>query len=743
VECRRGRACVEGECRPADCAADRFEDDDSPGRAARLAARWFPDLLQCGDETDDWFSTEIPAGHGVLAILRADPSDELDLAAYAPGPGGEPVLEMAGAGMPGTRWVARSPREAASVALLRVVGLSAATLPYSLDLRHVEAGPCVDDDADRRPGDETTQPLPDSADALVLCPGDRDEYEVDLEAESIVIVELTPVDGHGELRGRILGPDGELTADLVAEGDGLRAEVPVDADGRWSVVVAGDAPPAGVRYRLQVRTVIGEVRRLCDDAQPLEPGARVNDLAGPASELTASCSESPGPAHVWQLQLDAPRSVRLEVAGATVALRRSCAAPESELACDAALIQLPAAGPGLLSVVVVGPPEGGPYWLTLSLGEPAPPPENDACEAATPLEPGKVVHGSTWTALDDATAAECPETQQGAPDVFYRLELAEETLLETELLADFAARSYLLEECGGAPVACLPGPTLLTSGSWWIAVDGRSPGEQGAFRLTTRTEPPPPPPANAACEGAFVVRPGETVRADTRRGGVARVPATCGPAGQSGRELAFRLPQVPVAIAALDAEFDALLYVVDGCGEARPEVLCRAAGRSAVVRIERPGPEAVLFVDGASPEEAGDFSLRVTEPAGDEQPCGDDPLQLPVELGGSTGGASPDLDPGAGCAGPFPLPGPEVTFPLSVGAGEEIEAVLRPAGWDGALYLLDACGDGEPACLAGSDSGLAGEEERLAWTAADAGVVWLVVDAFAGSGDFRLSVHAR
>jgi len=737
--------CADGACQPASCRPDRLEDDDSPGRAGRLEPRRYPDLLQCGEETDDWFSVSVPAGRGLLGVLRTKDAGVAapDLALYAPGPDGEPALEMAAAGAAEARWVARPPREARASAWLRVVGLAAASIPYELDVRQPADGPCVDDRLDRVPGDDRWHPLPEPGTPLVLCPGNHDTYAIDVPEGAVIVAEVQQSGGGGELRARLLDPAGEPAAELQPVEGGVGAEVDAAQAGRWSLVVAGDPPAGGIPYGLAVRTVVGEVRRLCGDVDLLEPGASVGELDGEPGELSTSCAQEPGPVAVRRIELAEPHSLRLEVTGATAALRRDCTRADSELACapDGTELAIPALPAGTWWVVLTGPAAGGPYWLSLSLGDPAPPPDNDGCAASTPVEPGKRVDGSTWTAADDATGDVCPEARPGAGDVFFVLDLEEEALLHADLDADFAAVAYVIDGCDGPVVACLPGPAWLDPGSYHVVVDGQRPGDQGSFRLALRTEPPPPPAANATCEGAFLVRPGEEVLGDTRRGGRTRAPATCGPAGQSGSELAFRLPDLPVAVVEVAAEFDAVLYTAAGCGAEEPELLCRAAGRQARLRVE--APASVLFVDGVTADDAGLFTLTVAEPVAADLACGGEPSELPVEVGGSTAGAAADLDPGAGCAGPFPLPGPDLVFPVTVAAGAELEAVLSPAAWDGALYVLGDCADPAGTCQAGIDEALAGGPETLRWVADEDGVDWVVVDAFGEGGDFRLVVRGQ
>jgi len=287
---------------------------------------------------------------------------------------------------------------------------------------------------------------------------------------------------------------------------------------------------------------------------------------------------------------------------------------------------------------------------------------------------------------------------------------------------------------------CLNEPAILGAGSWVLMIDGVGPEDRGDYVLVVRTAPPAPPPANAQCEGAIPMAEGDDLRADTHRGGDERDAAGCG-AGPSGRELAFSLPDLPVALLTVEAEFDALVYGVRGCGADPEEVFCRAAGRHATLRIEDPPEDLVVFVDGASPADGGAFRIAAkSPPAVEDDTCDGAARAMPLQVGGSTAGAGRDLDPGPGCAGAFPLAGPDVAYALFAAAGDTLNAELRPAGWDGALYILDGCEGEGIGCAAGTDEGLLDEPERLTWTAERDGTILLVIDAFGAGGDYRLDV---
>jgi hypothetical protein len=92
------------------------------------------------------------------------------------------------------------------------------------------------------------------------------------------------------------------------------------------------------------------------------------------------------------------------------------------------------------------------------------------------------------------------------------------------------------------------------------------------------------------------------------------------------------------------------------------------------------------------------------------------------------------------CTG-FPETGPDLAYRISLAAGDRIRATLHPGDpvWDGALYLLSDCMNVSTSCLAGSDSGT--PDEQIDFTAAAAGVFYLIVDGYAGAGGpFALTV---
>jgi hypothetical protein len=503
-------------------------------------------------------------------------------------------------------------------------------------------------------------------------------------------------------------------------------------------------------YRLRVRVVVGEVRRECEEADLLLPGVTPIRLGVEPGVVTASCASDEAPTRVFQLELAEERSVRIGAPGANVALREQCALADTEIACagaDAA-VEIPALASGLYGVVVHGQSAGGEHAVTLELDDPPPAPENDRCEDARPIVADVALAGDTWTASDLAPAGPdgCAGVEPGGRDAFFRFTLDGVSTIAAELDAGFDGVTHLLPGCGeaAAPVACLSEePIVVGPGEWIIVVEGRDARARGDFTLRMAMGPPPPSPVNAACAGALPLGPGGSVAGDTLQGGDSAGPDGCGPGGQSGPDLAYQLVDVGegTLLLELDSEFDAVLHLQASCDPGAREIACRAAGRHTILRLEEPVEGAIIWVDGAGPDQLGAFTLKVTRPERVDPDCGEaEPTRPPMEWGGSTAGARGDQDPGPGCAGPFPLPGPDVALPLDVRAGDRLTAILRPDGWDAGLYLLSDCASAADSCLVGVDAGLAGEPEWLEWVAEEDGVLHLVVDSFAGAGDFRVHV---
>ena len=116
---------------------------------------------------------------------------------------------------------------------------------------------------------------------------------------------------------------------------------------------------------------------------------------------------------------------------------------------------------------------------------------------------------------------------------------------------------------------------------------------------------------------------------------------------------------------------------------------------------------------------------------------------LGITLAGDTTGYADDVRPSGTCTGFLP-DGPDAIYYVTAAAGQQITAIVTPAGWDISIYLTQTC-TLDPACLTGADSGLSGAPESVAYTAATAGTYYIVVDGWnpGVQGAYSLNVHLQ
>jgi hypothetical protein len=216
----------------------------------------------------------------------------------------------------------------------------------------------------------------------------------------------------------------------------------------------------------------------------------------------------------------------------------------------------------------------------------------------------------------------------------------------------------------------------------------------------------------------------------------------------------FRVRQLPLPLLALLAlpaalgtgacSFDADLSGTSfQCTPANPHC---PAGQTCVVDhcAAAPGtPDAPL----AGPD-AGPCDLAAQAPRNDR--C-DQAIVLGAAVSasggttvyGTTVGYADDLHPAiiATCSGVLEQ-GPDAVYAVDAQAGQTLTVDLSPLGFDGGIYLLDAC-SGSATCLGGKDVTGSGTPESHAFSIATTGRYYLVVDASAAaaSGCFVLHVH--
>lgn len=135
----------------------------------------------------------------------------------------------------------------------------------------------------------------------------------------------------------------------------------------------------------------------------------------------------------------------------------------------------------------------------------------------------------------------------------------------------------------------------------------------------------------------------------------------------------------------------------------------------------------------AALDDAGDQCQCVADDLFDS--CSDvQELAASTKVCRSTAGNSNSL---LGCTGQ-PLPGPDTVFRISLAADTTMSLVLRPEGFDGALYLAADCAG---TCLqVANELGLGGSES-LEYSSPVATDLYVVVDSPSGAGCFELDLE--
>ena len=253
------------------------------------------------------------------------------------------------------------------------------------------------------------------------------------------------------------------------------------------------------------------------------------------------------------------------------------------------------------------------------------PPNNDTCQ--TPLsidisEGPVVLSGTTEdvmgkTKATDANASECGGL--GGPDVTYRIDLDERSLINVALTSPFPVRMYLREgDCAeGEVVYCADGDfstTPLEPGTYFLVVDSDDPGAKGNFSLAlSRT--PAVLPDNDTCESAmelFFSNAQVATDAGSTLYSLDQHEAWCGGAGGPEVVYTFTAPSgYSIDILVESDDFDPILTLYSGgCAEQGAVKECVAS--NTLSTNPQPGGEYWLVIDSAGEAQWGAFDLTVS-----------------------------------------------------------------------------------------------------------------------------------
>ena len=254
-------------------------------------------------------------------------------------------------------------------------------------------------------------------------------------------------------------------------------------------------------------------------------------------------------------------------------------------------------------------------------------PPHDTCGSPVILDPAAapvVTSGTTedtmgkTLATDDYEQAGCGGF--GGPDVVYRIDLPERSLLHGAIVAPFSTKMYLrAADCeGGELVLCADKEFTsapIDAGTYFLIVDSDSPNAKGDFSLAVSTTPAPIP-ANDHCDGAVDLTFGAQ--------GVATVSSStlyaqddykglCSAALSGGPDVlyTFTAGTGESLEVTLQSDFESVMYLMaQGCGDAGFPLACSSNGSLSVQGLS--GGQYWLSVDGVQPLEWGNFDLTVT-----------------------------------------------------------------------------------------------------------------------------------
>ncbi|RMG18596.1 MAG: hypothetical protein D6729_06835 [Deltaproteobacteria bacterium] len=775
--CLPGEVCDGGACVPdTTCQPDAFEPNDLPYAAAPLENGRQEGLTLCPN-TWDWYVLRAAVGDGLR--LRAD---------YDPAQGHPTLLVWAGDGS-GPVLIGQPRLDAAGQSLeigslarpgpiyVGLQGIGTA-LDYALEVEVVEGGLCEDDALEPNDASTLATPLPPpqggitSADA-VACFANDDWFSVDVPVGMRVLATATATEGSDaslvvslfvqESGGtlRLVGGDGDNTAEAPARG----------VESQYLIRIT-QAALGGTPYHLEVRLRPPEPPNdRCSGAQILSENVPVEGTtAGGSDDGQTLCGGDGSADVVYTFTLAQTRAVTITTQGAldaVLALRSACEDPQAELLCSdvpgdvETLTAVLPAGSYWVWVDGYGGREG-PFSIELSTGAPPAPPPYEDCAQGRLLDEaagGGVESGDVAVAGDDL-AASCGAA---GGDAVYLLTLSAPASLDLELAGDPALSVSVRSDCQdpatelgcAAPTPTAPATLALPylgAGTYALVVDGGG-IRGGAYTLTWALGSPIPPPSNDDCANpVFLATPIDTQSGDTRNARDDFTSACIAPGSSAGDVVySFTLLSPQQVTAQVQADFPAVLSLRGPTCEAAAERQCSDGPSARVYEPALPAGVWLLVVDGYGDGDAGTFSLDfqveapLSVPANDT--CGSaDLLDLSsgtLQVTGYTYLAANDLDLSSSCTG-SPTAGPEVFYAIDLLAGQTLTATVTPeAGYDPALYLLDACD--ATACLAGVDAYFVSEPETLTYTSSADARVYLAVDAYAGSeaGRYTLDLSVQ
>jgi len=252
------------------------------------------------------------------------------------------------------------------------------------------------------------------------------------------------------------------------------------------------------------------------------------------------------------------------------------------------------------------------------------PPVNDNCTSPVALDPNDqevVISGTTEDTMGKTLATDASDQAgcggQGGPDVVYRIDLAQRSLLHAVAVAPFPTRLYIrADSCVSGSMVYCADKELTTNpidpGTYFLWVDSNAPIAKGDFSLAVSTTPALLP-ANDTCAAAEELFFDETGSVQVQSSSIYALDQLQGYCStQSGGPdvmYKFTLDEGKLLDVQVQADFDPVVVLMkDGCG-ADFQFNCQPTG---ALNQFVPAGTYWLAVDGAGEKVWGDYTLTVT-----------------------------------------------------------------------------------------------------------------------------------
>jgi hypothetical protein len=255
------------------------------------------------------------------------------------------------------------------------------------------------------------------------------------------------------------------------------------------------------------------------------------------------------------------------------------------------------------------------------------PPPNNSCGSPVLLDPNTeavVISGTTedtmgkTLATDDSKQAGCGG--DSGPDVVYKIELAQRSLIHANVVAPFASKLYIRSDncTTGEMVYCAQTElttTPLEPGDYYLFVDSDAEGAKGNFTLGVSTTPAPLP-TNDTCATAMTLNfglDGIATHDGTSLYGLDQYKGLCPAPNNLGADTIYELDAGTgqTLTATVTADFDAVLYITTmQCGANGIPLGCSKTGSLTLQGLA--GGKYWLYVDGTAEKEWGTYNLSVS-----------------------------------------------------------------------------------------------------------------------------------